>query len=92
MRELALSRAVDEREYRNQRRTIVPAFFHERQTVLVRDPEADSNRFRPRWKGPFQLVKRVSDSLWEARTLRRRKCGRQPILRFHVDQLQLFEL
>ena len=95
MRRIAQGRTIKEREYRSKKRRIYPAHFRKGQVVLVFDDVAASSRedkFSPRWKGPYVLVERISSSMWRDRSRREGRRGRKPILQFHEDQMQPFDL
>ena len=87
----AHQRLVKEREYRNKRRVYLKAFYPG-QVVLAWNEQPGLSQFQPRWRGPYVLTEKISDSLWAARLRQRKRRGRQPILRFHVDQLQPYSL
>ena len=66
------------------------------QSVLVFDNVVAASRegkFLPKWKGPYILMEKMSDSLWMARKVGQSVGrGRRPIHVFHEDDLQPFEL
>ena len=92
MRQLAWKRTVKERNYRNDRRRIFPIKFHTGQIVLAWNADAMLDKLQPKWKGPYVLTKQLSESMWEAKLQKKTGRGRQPVLRFHVDMLQPFDL
>ena len=59
MRRLAFNRTVEERAYRNRRRNIQSAKFFPGQIVLVWNADIMSNRFQPKWRGPYVLTEQV---------------------------------
>ena len=65
MRKEAWNRSKDEREYRNKKRRIDPVKFEVGNSILVKDQTANLDRFKPRWKGPYILTRKVSDTIWE---------------------------
>ena len=92
IRKDAWNRSNKEREYKNRKRRINLVNFAIGNSVLVKDQTLNLDRFRPRWKGPYILTRKVSDTVWEAKSLKAARKGRQPIMHFHVDQLQPFDL
>ena len=95
-RELALNRSTKERRKGSEGRRLCKREFFVGQRVIVYDVVAASSRedkFLPLWKGPYELVERVSPSLWRAKELRtERGRGRRPVLVFHQDHLQPWDL
>ena len=92
MRRKAWNRTNQEREYRNRKRRIDSVKFEVGNLVLVKDQTVNLDRFQPRWKGPYILTRKISKTVWEAKSLKAAGRGRPPILRFHVDQMQPFGL
>ena len=94
-RELAYSRSQEFRKKRNEKRRYSPKRFFVGQKVLVYDAVAASARedkFLPHWKGPYELVKQISPSMWRAKELNvERGVGRRPTLIFHQDHLQPYD-
>ena len=60
--------------------------------MLVWNADMMSNKFQPKWRGPYVLTEQVSKSVWAGKSVRKPRRGRQPILKFHVDHLQPFDL
>lgn len=92
-RELVLSWTKEERESMYDRQRLFPKSFQPSQIVLVFGYIAVSSwedKFRPLWRGPFKLLRRLSPSLWEGRRLGRRTRGWKGVWKFHEDQLQRF--
>ena len=96
MRILAHQRTVEARARRNRARKVYPANFWPGQSVLVFDNVVAASRegkFLPKWKGPYILMEKMSDSLWMARKVGQSVGrGRRPIHVFHEDDLQPFDL
>lgn len=94
--DLAHQRSVQERQYRNAGRRVSPTAFFQGQPVLIRDelaPGTSEGKFTPKWRGPYILMDRVSDSYWKLRKMGGfRGKGRRPILIYHEDHLQPFDL
>ena len=95
-RELALNRSTKERRKGSEDRRLCKREFVVGQRVIAYDAVVASSRedkFLPLWKGPYELVERVSPSLWRAKELgTERGRGRRPVLVFHQDHLQPWDL
>ena len=95
----AFEQTTTRRERRNAKRRVTYHNFYPGQTVLVYDEVAAmtrSDKFAPRWKGPYKLVGRTRGSYWKARKLPQgdavsNEPGRKPSLVFHEDQLQPYD-
>lgn len=87
-RQLVHERLEKERAYRNAWRRTWSTHFYPGQAVLVWDEQPSLTRFQSRWKGPYFLTEKISQTMWAARPKKTRGRGRQPILHFHVDQMQ----
>ena len=91
MRKEAHEKMVKWREKRNQGRRLFPAEFVPEQKVWAFDAVAASSRehkFAPRWKGPYILKEKLTESLWRVTEDRGNRPGRRPVLIFHQDHLQ----
>ena len=77
-------------ENRYLRHKIRPYKFRIGQMVLVRDYESwKLNRLAVRWKGPFKLVERISDTMWRAVDPKGvNKKASWAVMKFHQDQMQ----
>ena len=71
---------------------LFPYDFQPGQQVLVRDYWSyKTDKFAPKWKGPYFLTEKISDTMWKARNpAPPLGTGRRPLLLFHQDQLQPF--
>ena len=91
-RRKAHMRTIAWRNKRNARRRYFPKQLKKGQKVWVFDAVAASakeRRFNPRWRGPYVLGKRISESLWKAREIGRGiRRGRKPVGIFHKDHIQ----
>ncbi len=92
MRRIALERTNAWRQRKNAKvRGKHPLRFELGMKVLVRDqdPKAKS-KFVPKWKGPFVLKERISNTMWRAEPLvpAENLPGRPPVWVFHHDQIQ----
>ena len=88
----AHDRSVNIRQRRNRGRRVTGAQFRVGQPILVFDNTAEQ-KFSARWKGPFLLTEKLSNSRWRAEQPRFRngvQVGRKPIGIFHENQLQDF--
>ena len=90
----AQNRSIDRRAARSARQRYRPVEFHEGDLVLAFDELAEmkrSDKFAPRWRGPFRLSFMVSWHIWKVEEVdRTERRGRAAELTFHVDQLQPF--
>lgn len=83
-------RMTKECDYRNKRRRFYRAKFYLGQVVLAWNEQPGLLCFQPKWRGPFVLIEQISSSIGAARPHRKKRRGRQPVLHFHVDQMQPF--
>ena len=66
----------------------MPTQFYPGIAVLVLDESAPmKGKLAKKWKGPYELVERLSDSRWRARRSGSRRLGRRPVHIFHENQL-----
>ena len=76
-----------ERERRNQKRHIFPVKFYIGQMILTREYNPQKQgKFDRKWKGPYEIIKRLSDTMWQV------KKSSRNIAIFHEDQMQPFDL